>query len=222
MSKISKLAACAAFILTVLLMLTACEKKEEEPWIPESTAIQVSEDGVITETIIDRLRESYYDSEELKTMVYATVRDYTQEHGADSITVTEYTAEGSAIRIVLTYAGWEDYAAYNNVRFFNGSMLKAQMAGFLFETSFQIVAKDGSVSQQRISSDGPVSHKEYQVLVTDRSHAVEVPGNIVYVSAPASVENRRIAFPLETEEVLDEADVSSEEAGLFYVLYEAM
>ena len=124
------------------------------------------------------------------------------------------------IRIVLEYAAAEDYAAFNNVRFYNGSMLGAQMEGYRFETSFQLVAKDGTVSEQKVPADGPVSHKEYQVLVTDRSHKVEVPGNIVYVSAPSQVEDRRIVTPLTAAEDTDQSAVSEQEAGLLYILYE--
>ena len=215
--KIGKLFAAAC---TLLILLSGCQKKEEEPWVPDSTAIQVSQDGRITETIIDRLTESYYSSTELQEMVNASVKDHTAVYGDGSVFVKEFTANGSDIRIVLEYAAAEDYAAFNNVRFYNGSMLGAQMEGYRFETSFQLVAKDGTVSEQKVPADGPVSHKEYQVLVTDRSHKVEVPGNIVYVSAPSQVEDRRIVTPLTAAEDTDQSAVSEQEAGLLYILYE--
>ena len=215
--KIGKLFAAAC---TLLILLSGCQKKEEEPWVPDSTAIQVSQDGRITETIIDRLTESYYSSTELQEMVNASVKDHTAAYGDGSVSVKEYAANGSDIRIVLEYAAAEDYAAFNNVRFYNGSMLGAQMEGYRFETSFQLVAKDGTVSEQKVPADGPVSHKEYQVLVTDRSHKVEVPGNIVYVSAPSQVEDRRIVTPLTAAEDTDQSAVSEQEAGLLYILYE--
>ena len=208
--KIGKLFAAAC---TLLILLSGCQKKEEEPWVPDSTAIQVSQDGRITETIIDR-------STELQEMVNASVKDHTAAYGDGSVSVKEFAANGSDIRIVLEYAAAEDYAAFNNVRFYNGSMLGAQMEGYRFETSFQLVAKDGTVSEQKVPADGPVSHKEYQVLVTDRSHKVEVPGNIVYVSAPSQVEDRRIVTPLTAAEDTDQSAVSEQEAGLLYILYE--
>ena len=209
----------AALACLAVMLLGGCREQEKEPWIPDETAIQVWEDGKITETIIDRLGESYYDSGELRDMVYDSVKEYTDAHGSEALKVTEFTAEGADIRIVLEYAGAEDYASFNNVKFYNGSMLGAQMEGFSFETSFLIVAKDGSVSSSRVSPDGPVSHKEYQVLVTDRSHKVEVPGDIVYVSAPAMVEDKRIVTPLPFEADVDEDNISSEDAALLYVLY---
>lgn len=220
--KIGKRLVTAAMLLWVSagLMLTGCEKKEEEPWVPDSTALQVTQDGHITETIIDRLDESYYSSSELEEMVRSSVKEYAQAHGEGSVSLTEYTSGGADVRIVLEYAAAQDYASFNNVRFYNGSMLGAQMDGYRFETLFQIVAKDGSVSEQRVPSDGPVSHKEYQVLVTDRSHKVEVPGNIVYVSAPSQVQERRIVTPLPVTEEIDSSAVSEEEAGLLYILYE--
>ena len=58
------------------------------------------------------------------------------------------------------------------------------------------------------------------MLVTDRSHKVEVPGNIVYVSAPSQVEDRRIVTPLTAAEDTDQSAVSEQEAGLLYILYE--
>ena len=200
-------------VVAAMLLLSACGKQEKEPWVPQQTALQIAKEGVVTETIIDSLDQDYYSSSELEKMVRSSVAEYAGTNGADSLQLTEYTSEGRNVRIVLTYGDDGDYAAFNSVPFYNGSMLGAQMEGFRFDTEFLKVGKDGTASGRRYPSEEPVSHKEYNVLICDREHVVEVPGDVVYVSAPAVVQDARIVTPGASE--MTEGD-----AQLLYVLYE--
>ena len=200
-------------VAAAMILLSSCGKEEKEPWVPEQTALQISEEGTVTETIIDRLDQDYYSSSELEKMVREAVTEYTGANGPDSLQLTEYTSEGKNVRLVLVYGDDADYAAFNSVPFYNGSMLGAQMEGFRFDTEFLKVEKDGTASGRRYPADEPVSHKEYNVLVCDRLHMVEVPGDIVYVSAPAVVQDARIVTPGVSE-------AAEGDAQLLYVLYE--
>ena len=194
------------------LFLGGCEKlmpKEEEPWIPDCTAIQVDAEGTVTETVIDRLDQPYYKAEELTQMIASAILDYTGEHGAQSVVQESLTIENNTVHLVLKYAGPEDYAAFNNVSFFNGTMLGAQMEGYHFETSFYEIGEDAALKE--VSGEEALRHKEYQVLVTDLSHAVEVPGDVVYVSTNAHPDGERLVRPGAAGETGQESET---QAGL--------
>ena len=176
--KTGKLAA----VIMCTLMLSACGLLEEKAWEPTETSLEVKKDGTLTETVIDQLDQSYYSSSELESMINSSVSEYNQSHGADAVKVDSLSLANNQVVLKMTYKTAEDYADYNNVRFYNGSMLGAEMEGFLFYNQFKEV-EEGTVMGENISNEEPLKHKEYQVLVTGTSHVVRVPGDVVYVSA---------------------------------------
>lgn len=169
-------------------------------WEPGETNLVVREDGTLTETVIDSLDQNYYNSGELEQMINSTVSEYNQNNGADAVIVDSLSLENNQVVLTMTYKSAADYADYNNVRFYNGSMLGAEMEGYLFYNQFRKVS-EGVAEGENITNEEPLKHKEYQVLVTDASHLVQVPGDVVYVSANASPIGRREVQPVEEIEV---------------------
>lgn len=174
-----------------------------EDWNPGETYLVVQEDGTLTETVIDRLDQNYYNAEELGQMITSTVGEYNQDHGADAVIVDSLSLENNQVILTMTYKTAGDYADYNNVRFYNGSMLGAELEGYLFYNEFRKV-NDGVAESENITNEEPLKHKEYQVLVTDDSHLVQVTGDVVYVSANASPMGKREVQPVEEAEEVEQ------------------
>ncbi|MDD2959906.1 MAG: hypothetical protein PHE06_11620 [Lachnospiraceae bacterium] len=183
-----------AAVIMCTLTLSACSLPSKNEWKPEETSLQVKKDGTLTETVIDQLDETYYNSQELESMIKSSVSEYNQKHGADAITVTALTLENNQVNLTLDYKSAEDYADYNNVKFYNGSMLGAEMDGYLFYNTFKQV-DEGTVTKDQLSNEEPLKHKEYQVLVTDLLHVVQVPGDVVYVSENGYPADERVVKP---------------------------
>lgn len=241
---IHKKAGMLAVVIAGAFLLGGCEMvqeqidillPQEEEWAPEQTSLDVREDGSMTETILQHLDQSYYDTEELSKMIAQTVQAYNGSAEPAPITIDEQVMEGADVTLTMSYAAAEDYAAYNNVVFFNGSMLNAQMEGFLFGNDFKKVS-GGATGEEMISNEEPLSHKECQVLVTDTSHVVYAPGKVLYCSANASVRDGRIVVPapaMEQEvqglvlpsstvyvEAQGEISSSDKEKTYVYIIYE--
>lgn len=166
----------------------------EADWEPEETYLVTRKDGTLTETVIDKLDREYYVAEELQEMINRSVQEYGQNHGADAVKIDSLSLENNQIVLTMTYQSAQDYADYNNVKFYNGSMLGAELEGYLFYNQFRKV-EDGVTDGETIGNEEPLKHKEYQVLVTDDSHLVQVPGDVVYVSANAVPAGRREVQP---------------------------
>ena len=188
-------------VVMCMLTLSGCDLQDtiedivgEKTWEPGETNLVVREDVTLTETVIDALDQNYYDSGELEQMINRTVSEYNQGHGADSVTVDSLSMENNQVVLTMTYQSAADYADYNNVRFYNGSMLGAEMEGYLFYNQFRRVS-DGQAESDTISNEEPLKHKEYQVLVTDASHLIKVPGDVVYLSVNASPMGRKEVQP---------------------------
>ena len=194
-----------AAVLVCALMLGGCGMLGEKPLEPTETALQMKKDGTVTETVIDQLDQNYYSSQELESMINSSVSEYNQSKGGDVITIDSLSIENNQVNLTMTYASAQDYAEYNNVRFYNGSMLGAEMDGYLFYNQFRQVEK-GTVTADDLSNEEALRHKEYQVLVTDTSHAVRVPGDVVYVSVNGTPTGPRDVAPVK--------DASAQTEGL--------
>jgi len=200
-----------AFILCAIsLGLGGCALVEEaQKLVPETepvfeeTTLWVKPDGTWTEILKERLDQAYYDTKELKSLVDETVKTFNGENAPSQVTVDEFAVGENGISLTMTYTDAQAYALYNKVPAFEGSMLEAQMEGFLFLNDFRKV-EDGVTGSEVISNEEPLSHKEYQVLVTDLTHAVRMPEKIRYVSRNAAVTDWYNVKPAGEEEAADE------------------
>ncbi len=238
-----------AAALCITLTVTGCDTLDQivgvddwDKWTPDQTSLQISLSGSVTETIFETLDESYYDADELQDLIARSVRIYNTEHGVDSISVPAYSAENGKVYLVMSYQTPEDFASYNEVTFFNGSILNAQMSGLTFPDTFLEVK--GRSASDSVPSEEALSHKEYSIAVADTDHVVQVPGQIRYISENAEIVNSHVASPkpeaeekkqretglvlpssavyYETEdtEAVD-ADLSSQKESDFFIIYEA-
>ena len=184
-----------AFLLTGCTMLDQIVGTESwKEWTPEKTSLQVYGDGSVAETIFDHLDQAWYTGDELQDMIARSMNEYNAANGENALNVTEYSDEGGDVRVRLIYRTAEDYARYNNVTFFSGSMLDAEMEGYLFTGPFSSV--DGSgIKEQGLDASEPLSHKEYQVAISDGGHVVQVPGEVRYISSNAEVVNSHVVQP---------------------------
>ena len=238
---------CAA-LAGVSLLVTGCStldrivgKDDWQQWSPQQTSLQISGGGSVTETIIDRLDEAYYDADELQDMIARSVNEYNGEHGENSITVPAYTAEDGRITLVLVYRTPDDYAAYNDVSYYQGTMLEVQMKGITFPDTFREITGSG-LSYENVASEEALSHKEYSMVATAADHVVQVPGKIRYLSGNAEPVNSHVAAPVslpeeketerpglvlpsnavyyETEEDGEDPDLSPQKPDMMYIIYE--
>ena len=178
-----------------------------------STSIRVSADGSLTETIFDTLDQSWYGGNELQDMIARSMKEYNASHTDGAINVTSYSDAGGQVRVEIRYQTGEDFSGYNNVMFFSGSMLDAQIQGFLFDSPFYAV-EGAKLSGEAMDSSEPLSHKEYSVVISDGSHVVQVPGEIRYVSEGAQIVNSHVA------QVKESAEGESAPAWPLYIIYE--
>ena len=241
MSAAALMVACTLTGCSVLNQIVGQDNWKE--WTPDQTSLQISQSGSVTETIIDTLDENYYNADELQDMIARSVREYNTEQGSQVISVPAYSADQGKINLVLVYKTPQDYASYNQVTFLNGSMLDVQMSGITFPDTFQKI--DGtSVSENSVSSEEALSHKEYSAAVTAADHVIQVPGQIRYLSENAELVNSHVARPAGenaqssqpeteaglvlpsnavyygTEDTSQSAEPSQDQEELMYIIYE--
>ena len=176
-----------AVLAAGISLLGGCGMFEKETWKPqENAAISIDEDGRITEIIHEELDASYYDASELQNMLTSEVNDYNGKHGEDSVKVQKFEAENWAVDLEIQYAAAADYAEFNNVEFYYGSMIKAQLEGYLFDVSYKKV-QNGVVKGSAVSGSEVIKEMDEQVLIVRAPLEVHIPGDVIYISTNAEV-----------------------------------
>ena len=202
----------AAVLISGIILLTGCEKTAEEAWTPrESDAVSIDADGKVTEYLSEELDQSYYSFEELSSMLNSEVASYNKEYGEGTVSVTKAEQSGKKAELVITYASGEDFARFNNVEFYYGSMINAQLEGYLFDCSYQRV-KDGVVEEGALSGSEVLKHMAEMVVVVQAPLEVHVPGTVSFTSTNGTVISADTVVAGSDGEA-DEAEEAEEDAS---------
>ncbi|MCC8138310.1 MAG: hypothetical protein LIO76_09695 [Clostridiales bacterium] len=237
----AKRRAAAAALLAAVTLLGGCSEVEQlleggTAWTPqEADAISIAADGSVTEIVQDTLEESYYDVSELEDMIRSEITAYNAEHGEDSIKEESFTTEGQSVTLKLWYSSAEDYAEFNNVEFYSGSTIGAQVEGYLFDASFYQV-EDGAAGGSAVSSSQVFKDMSLQVVIVQAPMEVHVEdGAVAFISTNAEMisadtvnatgeqEEEEDALILPSSKVYEGEETTYEEekiANRVYILYD--
>lgn len=194
--KIGMMAAAASFAM----LLGGCDMLNQQQWEPqEPEAISISEDGSITEIIQETLDEAYYNTSELQNMITSEVTDYNKQNGENSVTVKNFETEGQNVKLEMVYASAKDYASFNHVEFYYGSLINAQLEGYLFDVSYKKV-RDGVVSGNAVSGSEVIKAMDKEVLIVQAPLEVKVPGSILYTSTNAEIISDQVVYAAGAQE----------------------
>lgn len=163
-------------IAVLLTSLTACGKKLD---VSKST-IYVQKKGRVLEAIVESFDKDYYSAEELQAYVDERVEAYVSEHEKDCIKVEEFSVEAGSANLRIKYKSCEDYANFNEVELFSGTVPQALAAGFSFDASFCAVT-DGALGEP-VDRSVILEQADYKVVVLSDKVDVKVDGTVLFVS----------------------------------------
>ncbi len=226
----------AAGLCAAGMLLNGCSRKNQKAWMPqESDAISVASDGSVTEIVQESLDQAYYDQSELDSMIRSSVEAYNQENGGNAVKVVSFKTRNDTVTLELRYASGRDFADFNNVEFYQGSMLNAQLEGFLFDVPFYRI-EDGEISGSTVDSGTVLKDLSAEVVIVQAPLEVHVDGDVTYTSTNAEMLSENTVSAKKNEEgagstslLLPSGSVHSEtersyedqkKANLVYIIYE--
>lgn len=184
----------AAALIGSALMLTGCGG-----FNPEVTGVSIGKNGKITEVIRESFDASYYDEKELESLIDSEIETYNAANGEDSVRKRSLKIKDGIAKVRLTYADSEDYAAFNSVGFYVGSIGGAIQAGYAFEGSFYPVSKGKADETQTVWGSSLMTGTKYSSVVVNEALLIDVPGEIKYVSDNVKVTGKSEAVTESTE-----------------------
>ena len=161
-------------------MITACGTSFEAA---EST-VYVTKQGNVIGADIEDFNEEYYDAEELEAYIAESVENYVALNGDGSIELDRFETKsqdnGVMANMYLNYATYIDYALFNEVEFFDGTIAQAGEEGYEFDQEFQGV-EDGSLTGS-IDVQGLLEDGELRAVIIGEETTVKIDGTIQAVS----------------------------------------
>ena len=196
-----KLTVSGLFLAGVLLC-SGCGVKSDA----DTTTLYVEGSGKIEELTVEAFDKDYYDEEELKTYIDKEVDSYKKDGGTGNVKVKKCAVKDQVVKLLMEYDSAESYASFNDTEFYTGTILKAQADGYEFDLDFYAPQKEntkkekvsdteetvGSV-QEAVAISDVLAEDDNKVVILQQDTAVEVKGEILYVSEHVEVTGKNTA-----------------------------
>jgi hypothetical protein len=142
----------------------------------DKDTVYVPKKGTIKGVSVADFDKDYYDESELSDFISDTVDTYVAKAGEGTVEVQDFAVENQKAHLYLNYASAEDYADFNGVEFFAGTVLEARAAGY--ELPDDLTA----VTDKDIAADDA----DNKIVIIGQQTSVRIDGTILYVSGNAS------------------------------------
>ena len=170
-----KFAGVAFAILLFAMIAGGCGQSYEA----EASTLFVLKDGKIISTDVEAFDENTYDKEGLTSYVEEAVEAYNSENGKNSVKVKSLDVKEGTATLILEYASAADYAGFNGIELYTGSVAEALAAGYSFDVEFAKLT-DGNASICKV--DDIVGNGDYKAVIIKGNTNVHVNGTIAYAS----------------------------------------
>lgn len=171
-----RFAGIALFMLLCMGLMTGCGEQSYEA---DVSTVFVEKDGRVVSTDVEAFDENKYELEGLEEYVKEAVSSYNSEHGEESVVMKELKAEEGSAVLILEYASASDYAGFNGIELYTGTVADALSAGYSFDVEFASVA-DGEA--KACSVNDFLGNGDYKAVVIRGNTSVHVSGKVAYVS----------------------------------------
>lgn len=184
-------------VFLMLMLMTGCSQAFDA----ETNTVYVKKDGTVMQAIIEEFSESNYDQNELEELIKQDVSSY--NNGTEAIKVEKYKVKDNTAKLITSYKKASDYAMFNDVEFFAGTISEAKSQDYEFADMFTSIDENNTVGSETIKS-----LSQYKVVIFEENVRIKTDSKILYMSSNTKlIDTKTAAFN-------DDAE------GLGYIIYE--
>ena len=170
------------------LLMTGCSNKFE----PTESTLFVTSKGMVYSAVMESFEAAYYNYDELAEDVQKAVSAYCGETNPEAVTVESLVEENDMVTLLMHYETVDDYAKFNEVILFSGTLSEAMEAGYRPE---HLLDADGEPAEFNMEEHGAL-----KVVVTEENVCVQTTGKIKFVSDNVSIIDSKLAKTMEAGE----------------------
>lgn len=171
-----KLACTVMGILLCAGLFSGCGTSLDE----DHSVVYVDKKGAVVSLDIEEMNQEYYDEAELETFVDEAIKEYTDANGSGSVKLNRLAVEDGIAKLQMKYKTAEDYTKFNGIELYQGKIVEALAAGYVFDGDFARVEDGvvtGAASKQEIYAE-----EDLKVVIIKANTDVKIDGTICYVS----------------------------------------
>ena len=181
------------------LLLCGCGVKSTD--VNETTVI-VNKNGKVTDAIVEGFDAEYYDASELQSMIDEELAEYGKLSGSkNNAVLSEFTVSKGTARVLIEFATPADYASFNGVSFFYGTISDAYDAGYDLDVTLKSSTGKDTIGKTELMEMG----KNHMIIVSEPIR-IQAYGKILYSTANVDMIDEKTAR------------ISSESEGLAYMI----
>jgi hypothetical protein len=187
----------AGLLTLVMLGMVGCGTE----FSADKDTVYVPKKGSILGANVAEFDKDYYVENELSKFISDTVDTYVEKAGEGSVEIRDFAVEDQMAHVYLSYASAEDYADFNKVEFYAGTVLDAKAAGYDIPDNFTAVTDKDTTWD----ADGN------KIVIIGQEITVRVDGTILFVS-----DNATAVSGNEADVTYDLLDESAQPAYIIY------
>lgn len=186
------------YLLAIVMVigLTGCSFGDSD-----TSCIYLNDKGKVKGTIVEDFSESYYSETELEALINESVSDYNQD--GEHVKVDKFKVNDSVATLVTEYDTVEDYATFNGVELFYGTVNEAVEKGYDFDVDFVSIDDNNTIAGATIKSLG-----NYHVAIFEENVTLKLDKKILFASQNTSAQGKKAVT------------MSEDAEGLAYVIFE--
>ena len=152
------------------------------------TKLSINKDGSINNVIFDDFGEEYYELSELEDMAADEISYYNSEYDSPRISLEESTlSEDGKVSLSMNFSNYIDFAHFNQVTFFYGTVSEATDKGF--SVSGDLVNSQG----ETISLDELDDINDRHIIITGDKTGIIAPFKISYMTKGVVLKDKKEA-----------------------------
>lgn len=153
----------------------------------QGNSVQIGKDGSITGTLVDILDQSYYDSEELKSMIVEEIAKANNTQGSTAVELSDYECDTSGnVKVKIKYTNGDAYEAFNGGTFFSGDAVAAK-------DTYGLNGNFLDVQDGKLTTEDAVVSEDAKVVILSENLNVYVPGKIVAITDNVEITGKKSA-----------------------------
>jgi hypothetical protein len=181
------------FMLTLALILSLSGCGE---FLKSVNSLEIDSGGFVKAFSISEFDKEYYSGTELRKQILDSVSEYNESAKDERISLNSCTVSKKKARVLLKYNSLEDYASFNNVFAWSGTITSAIEKGY-FDNSTTVISSDGTLKTTIGELEGKSGGKKasrgesnLKVLIVEEPLMIKVPGKVKYTIGDVTMEGR--------------------------------
>lgn len=187
-------------VILIMILMTGCKGKNESY---DETTVTIDSKGGITHRIIESFDKDYYSEDELRQDIDEQLSDYCKDKDDKAAKLNSLEIKDGIATAEIRFLGCDDYAAFNEVDFFYGSIEEAIERDYPTDVTLK-GRSDGD--DDTIGKYEFESMKDSMIVVVSEPVVLKLPKKIAYTTANIDIIDD------------DTAKMASDSVGLGYIV----